>query len=200
MNTRGSYLAALIAAMALVCAPGGAPAEFVPPDMFEIDSELPAQSDIPIIPCVPVNIVAHLSGPEPEYHIHDVSMKFWSVDATGQPIGDEVLIEVVEPETFPPDPYVVDLPIPAPPVMLEWGFDPRVEPCNLMPVCTWVPWGTLHVIQGQYCQRFSIQADISFDDGTTLWSNILTFHVIPEPATLSMLALGGLALIRRRRR
>jgi hypothetical protein len=35
-----------------------------------------------------------------------------------------------------------------------------------------------------------------FDDGSTT----MTFTAIPEPATLSLLALGGLALIRRQRR
>jgi len=45
---------------------------------------------------------------------------------------------------------------------------------------------------------FTLINDFSFN-GAVSWNNVsITLHKVPEPATLSLLALGGLALLRRR--
>jgi hypothetical protein len=168
---------------------------------FELDSDREPASDIEIEVCEWVLLKAHLiyigAPPQPEDpHIHDVSVCFTQLDSGGNPHDPTVYIEVVEPEVFPTEPYEVIL---GNPLRFDWEFDPGVEPCNYMPICQWVDWGLLHVADGEYCQRFSVQIDLSFDDGSKVWSNALTFHVVPEPATLSLLILGGLVCLRKRR-
>jgi len=168
---------------------------------FELESDRIPASDIEVEVCEWVLLKAHLiytgEPPQPpDPHIHDVSVEFTLLEGNPEPIGPTVHIEVVEPEVFPAEPFEVPL---GNPLRLEWEFDPGVEPCHFMPICQWVDWGLMHVADGKYCQRFSVRIDLSFDDGSKIWSNALTFHVVPEPATLSLLVLGGLVCLRKRR-
>ena len=59
-------------------------------------------------------------------------------------------------------------------------------------------WGSVPNTSGVWV-RNGDNGDWQFKSGTYDWQNGVRVFATPEPATMSMLAMGGLALIRRRR-
>lgn len=115
-------------------------------------------------------------------------------------------------DTVDPFAYASDLRIsifpPAGPPVAIGGYDNFVSPPDI-PYDHQGPSDTGHFDSGpHYAWQpgipkggpwvFNLLNDFSFN-GAVSWNNIsITLHKVPEPATLSLLALGGLALLRRR--
>ena len=75
-----------------------------------------------------------------------------------------------------------------------------VQPSTEYTGSNWYPFGTIEVT-GTYCTTVEIQIDLTLQEPTgTVWSNKIYKHIIPEPASMLLLAVGaGAALLKRRR-
>ena len=50
-------------------------------------------------------------------------------------------------------------------------------------------------MNGEYCRTFTLQADIWLTgQDEKMWSNVLTFHIVPELATCLLLGTGLLGM------
>jgi len=79
-----------------------------------------------------------------------------------------------------------------------WPFDGPASDAAGHYGASFSPWAAAPAPKGQW--TITVENDWDTDPGNTHFNNmVLTFIKTPEPATLGMLAIGGLALLRRRR-
>jgi len=84
-------------------------------------------------------------------------------------------------------------------VSWQWEIDGAAGPVETLSIATY-SWAQLHALFGISSNGvYDVRVEVTDDQGLTDWSQVTTLTIAPEPTTLTLLVLGGLGLLRRRR-